>query len=94
MMFRGQILPAADVIRPVRHPRSGEVEPCWNLPLERIPCRINVRRPDHRAVSLRAEVSVAGKYQSTILHVAAEALVNRAGMHQWINIEVPRARAD
>src|SRR5437667_7379117 len=94
MMFGGQILPAANVIRPVRHPRSSEVESSWNLPLERIPRWINVRRPDHRAISLRAEVCVAGKYQSTILHVAAEAIVNCAGVHEWINVEVSRSWAD
>ena len=75
MVLGRQVLPAADVVAPVRHAGRGEIEPRGNLALERVPGGVDIRGPEHGAVVLRAEVGVAGEDQRTLLHVAAEAVV-------------------
>src|ERR1035438_4754031 len=94
MMLVGQILPAANVVSPVSQARRSKVQPGGNLALQRVPGRINVRRPEHSSVALRAQVSVAGKNQRPRLHIAPEALINRGSVKQRVDIKVARARSD
>src|ERR1039458_10048357 len=93
MMLGGQILPAANVVGPVSETGRGKVEAGRNLALQRVPSRINVRRPEQRSVALRAQVSVARKNERALLHVAPEAVINRRRMKQRVDIEVARARS-
>ena len=94
MMHRGQILPAAGVVAPVIQAGSGDVEPGRNLPLQRIPGRKNIRRPDDGAVVLDAEIAVAGEDQGAVIGVLAESVVERCGVKQRIHVEILRARAN
>src|ERR1022692_606429 len=94
MMLGGQILPAANVVGPVSEAGRGNVQPGRYLALQRVPSRINVRRPEQRSVALRAQVSVARKNERALLHVAPEAVINRRRMKQRVDIEVARARSD
>ena len=52
VMFARQVLPAADIVRPIRDAGSREVQTGRNLPLVGIPRGRNIRRPHHGAVSL------------------------------------------
>ena len=66
MMLRRQILPAADVLRPIGDAGGGEVEAGGDLALQRVPRGINIGRPEHCSVALRAEVGVARKNQRAL----------------------------
>ncbi len=66
MMLGRQILPAAGVVRPVGNARSREIEAGGNLAPVGVPCGIDVRRPDDRAVALHAEVRIARKNQRAL----------------------------
>src|ERR1039457_5846867 len=93
MMVGGQILPAANVVGPVSETGRGKVQPGRNLALQRVPSRINVRRPEQRSVGLPAQKSVPRKKGRALLHVAPEAVINRRRMKQRVDIEVARARS-
>src|ERR1700733_9463733 len=87
-VFRGKILPSADVVGPIGHPRGREVEPGRNLALQSVPGRVDIRRPNDGSVPLRAKISVARENQRTVINIAPEAVVDGSGMQQRIDVEV------
>ena len=70
VVLRGQSPPAARVVRPVHHPRRRHIQPRWNLPLVRVPCGTNIRRPQDRPLALLTQVRVAGENQRTLVRFA------------------------
>ena len=94
MMFLGQILPPPDVVGPIRHARSGEVETRRNLPLQGVPGGIDIRRPEHGATALRSQVSVPREDERATGNVPAKAIVDRRGVQQGIDVVITRPRPD
>ena len=92
MMHRRQILPTANVIPPISNPRSRNIQPGRNLPPQRIPVGINIRRPENRAVMLRPRDTRRATESAPVRNIPPETVIERRGMKQRINIEVLRAR--
>ena len=90
---RGQMLPAAGVVAPICQARGGEVEAGGNLAFKR-PMSGDIGGPEDGAVALRAEVGVARENEGAMRRIAAEAVVDGAGMEERIDVEILRAGAD
>jgi hypothetical protein len=95
MVLGGQILPAPGVVGPVRQAGGREVQAGGNLPLERIPGGVNVRRPEDGSIALRACVRVAGENQRPAIGlVFAESVIERGGVEERVDVEELRAGTD
>ena len=88
-------LPAADVAAPIGHAACGETEPGRHLPLQRLPGRLDVRRPEQPAVALCAQIG--GARQDQVAHGGA--ILRRPVRHahrveQREDVVITVARAD
>ncbi len=94
MMHLRQILPTPDIISPISNPRSRNIQPGRNLPPQRIPIGINIRRPENRPIMLCPGIRVPGKNQRPVRNIPPETVIDRRRMKQRINIVIPRTRSN
>src|ERR1700677_2246583 len=94
MVYRGKILPAADIVSPVGNARSREIKARGYLAFERVPGGVDIPGPEDGSVPLRPEVGIARKNERALFEVTADAFINRGRMEQRIDIEIARAGSD